>query len=104
MTAPPLQYQCSHEQQCAKPEEKQEEDCDVLLPFAERSVERGERDEERPHFPHRVFDSLPCTLHLCLISHGPGEVVGEGRSVRAARCEPPNGSRLSCGRPARWRK
>ena len=74
MTAPPLQYQCSYEQQCAKPEEKQEEDSDVLLPFAERRVERRERDEERPDFPHRVFDSLPCTLHLCLISHGPGEV------------------------------
>ena len=86
MTAPPLQYQCSYEQQCAKPEEKQEEDSDVLLPFAERSVESRERDEERPDFPHRVFDSLPCTLHLCLISHGPGEVswVKRGRYVLLA--------------------
>ena len=75
MTAPPLEYQCSYEQQCAKPEEKQEEDSDVLLTFAERRVERRERDEERPDFPHRVFDSLPCTLHLCLISHGPGREV-----------------------------
>ena len=75
MTAPPLEYQCSYEQQCAKPEEKQEEDSDVLLPFAERRVERREGDEERPDFPHRVFDSLPCTFHLCLISHGPGREV-----------------------------
>ena len=44
----------------------------MLLPFAERSVERRECDEECPDFPHRVFDSLPYTLHLCLISHGPG--------------------------------
>ena len=87
MTAPPLQYQCSYKQQCAKPEEKQEEDSDVFLPFAERSVERRERDEERPDFPHRVFDSLPCTLHLCLISHGPGcelSCVKGGRYVLLA--------------------
>ena len=82
MTAPPLEYQCSYEQQCAKPEEKQEEDSDVLPPFAERGVERRERDEERPDFSHRVFDSLPCTLHLCLVSHGPG---GESSCVKGGR-------------------
>ena len=30
--------------------------------------------------------------------------MGEERSVRAARREPPNGARLSCGRNARQRK
>ncbi len=59
----------------------------MFLPFAERSVERRERDEGRPDFPHRVFDSLPCTLHLCLISHGPGcelSCVKGGRYVLLA--------------------
>ncbi len=59
----------------------------MLLSFAERSVERRECDEECPDFPHRVFDSLPCTLHLCLISHGPGRelsCVEGGRYVLLA--------------------
>ncbi len=59
----------------------------MLLPFAERRVERRERDEERPDFPHRVFDSLPSSLYLCLISHGPGREVScvkRGRYVLLA--------------------
>ena len=43
MTAPPLQYQCSYEQQCAKTEEKQEEANDMLLALAERSIEGREK-------------------------------------------------------------
>ncbi len=74
----------------------------MLLPFAERSIEGRESNEERADLPHRVLDSLPRTLHLSPISHGPRDAFGcGGRSVRAARGEPPNGSRLSCGRPAR---
>ena len=73
MTAPPLQYQGSYEQQCAKAEEKQEKGSDMLLAFAERSVEGRERDEESADFPHRVFDSLGRTLRLCRISHGTGD-------------------------------
>src|SRR5207245_6475520 len=70
----------------------------MLLPFAERSIEGRESNEERADLPHRVFDSLPRTLHLSPISHGPRDAFGcGGRSVRAARGEPPNGSRLSCG-------
>ena len=61
----------------------------MLLTFAERRVERRERDAERPDFPHRVFDSLSRTLYLRLISHGPGgelSCVKGGRYVlRAAR-------------------
>ncbi len=70
----------------------------MLLPFAERSIEGRESNEEGADLPHRVLDSLPRTLHLCLISHGlRGALWCGGRSVRAARGEPPNGSRLSCG-------
>ncbi len=77
----------------------------MLLPFAERSIEGRESNEERADLPHRVLDSLPRTLHLSPISHGPRDAFGcGGRSVRAARGEPPNGSRLSCGRLARRRK
>ncbi len=76
----------------------------MLLPFAERSIEGRESNEEGADLPHRVLDSLPRTLHLCLISHGlRGALWCGGRSVRAARGEPPNGSRLRCGRLARRR-
>ncbi len=54
----------------------------MLFPFAERSIERRESDEQRADFPHRVFDSLPCTLHLCLISHRLG---GELWCVKGGR-------------------
>src|SRR5439155_5477036 len=78
---------------------------DMLLAFAECSIEGRESDEEGADLPHRILDSPPRTLHLCLISHGPrGASWCGGRSVRAARGEPPNGSRLSCGRPTRRRK
>src|SRR5256886_13903201 len=73
----------------------------MLLPFAERSIEGRESNEERADLPHRVLDSLPRTLHLSPISHGPRDAFGcGGGAVRAARGAPPHGSRLSCGRPA----
>ena len=82
---------------------KAEEADDMLLPFAERSIEGRESNEERADLPHRVLDSLPRTLHLSPISHGPRDAFGcGGRSVRAARGEPPNGSRLSCGAKLKW--
>ena len=75
----------------------------MLLPFAEPSIEGRESNEERADLPHRVFDSLPRALHLSPISHGPRDAFGcGGRSVRAARGEPPNGSRLSCGAKLKW--
>src|SRR2546427_7268001 len=72
----------------------------MLLPFAERSIEGRESNEERADLPHRVLDSLPRTLHLSPISHGPRDAFGcGGRAVRAARGEPPQRTRLNCGRP-----
>ena len=47
----------------------------MLLAFAECSIEGRESDEEGADLPHRILDSLPRTLHLCLISHGPGREV-----------------------------
>src|SRR5256885_11770190 len=77
----------------------------MLLPFAERSIEGRESNEERADLPHRVLDSLPRTLHLSPISHGPRDAFGcGGRAVRAARRAPPHGSRLNCGRPPRRRQ
>src|SRR5437870_12467621 len=84
---------------------KAEEADDMLLPFAERSIEGRESNEERADLPHRVLDSLPRTLHLSPISHGPRDAFGcGGRSVRAARGEPPNGSRFRCRRLAPGRQ
>ena len=73
-TAPPFQEQRSYKQQRAKAEEKQEEDRDMLSALAQGGVKGREGDEEGADFSHRVLDSLPRTLHLCLISH-------EGRGV-----------------------
>src|SRR2546430_14647633 len=72
----------------------------MLLPFAERSIEGRESNEERADLPHRVLDSLPRTLHLSPISHGPRDAFGcGGRAVRAARGPPPHRTPLNRRRP-----
>src|SRR2546429_7486432 len=68
---------------------KAEEADDMLLPFAERSIEGRESNEERADLPHRVLDSLPRTLHLSPISHGPRDAFGCGGGAERAAPRPP---------------
>src|SRR2546430_16084744 len=70
----------------------------MLLPFAERSIEGRESNEERADLPHRVLDSLPRTLHLSPISHGPRDAFGCGGGAgRGARGGAPGGAGVRGG-------
>src|SRR5436305_1678400 len=107
---------------------KAEEADDMLLPFAERSIEGRESNEERADLPHRVLGSLPRTRvwpsggAVALVLFAKARANGartqnpppktRNSTYRSLKSEPiivpregwtpPNGSRLSCGAKLKW--